>query len=267
MPAITHAQTLSIEGPDALAFAHAQFSSDVQSLAVGRWQFGAWLNAQGRVRVLFQLARLDEQRLLLLLRGGDASALGAALQRYVLRARLTLQPSPWHALATDEPSPLHAVQREAHAIVLGCGTHGLRLATDGAGDEAWRRPQLELGWPWLPDAALETLLPPALSLHRLQAVALDKGCYPGQEIVARLHWRGGHKRHLCRVRLSRDATPGDSLRLHGNEIGVLLEVVANEAGSDALAVLNDELASSPDAGTALSLDDELSLRLMQRWES
>ena len=75
MSTFRQAETLLIEGPDALAFAHAQFSSNVQSLAIGAWQFSAWLNAQGRVRALFHLARLDEQRLLLLLRGGEAAAL------------------------------------------------------------------------------------------------------------------------------------------------------------------------------------------------
>ncbi|MFS6628474.1 hypothetical protein, partial [Staphylococcus aureus] len=100
MPISRPAETLSIEGPDALAFAHAQFSSDVRSLAVGTWQFSAWLSAQGRVRALFHLACLDEQRLLLLLRGGEAGALGEALRRYVFRSRLTIAASPWRVLST-----------------------------------------------------------------------------------------------------------------------------------------------------------------------
>src|SRR6185312_11690713 len=65
---------------------------------------------------------------------------------------------------------------------------GLRLAQSAARCRRHgRRAQILLGWPWLPASALDVLLPPALSLHRLQAVAIDKGCYPGQEIVARLH--------------------------------------------------------------------------------
>ncbi|MBD8899829.1 folate-binding protein YgfZ [Rhodanobacter sp. DHG33] len=267
MPTPCPAETLLIEGPDALAFAHAQFSSNVQSLAVGAWQFSAWLNAQGRVRSLFHLARLDEQRLLLLLRGGEAEALGEALRRYVFRSKLTITASPWRILSTDAGLPLHEVRIASNDITLGCGTHSLRVGTDGEGDSNWRLPQLQFGWPWLPPSTLDTLLPSALSLHRLQAIAIDKGCYPGQEIVARLHWRGGHKRHLCNVHLTRDATPGDTLRSNGNDVGVLLEVIGNDNDIEALAVLNDDTASTLAEHAALQLDDELSLRIQRRWEN
>lgn len=267
MPTSSHAETLLIEGPDALAFAHAQFSSNVQSLAVGAWQFSAWLNAQGRVRALFHLARLDEQRLLLLLRGGEAAPLGEALRRYMFRARLALQASPWRVLATGAAQPMHAVRDEPDVIVLGCDTHSLQLLADGVGDTHWRALQLEQGWPWLPASTLETLLPPALSLHRLQAVAIDKGCYPGQEIVARLHWRGGHKRHLCSVRLLHHTATGAILHRDGNEVGVLLDVVEDDDGIHALAVLNDEVTSTLVENAALQLDDGLALYVQRRWEN
>ena len=267
MTTSTHAETLSIEGPDALAFAHAQFASNIQALAVGAWQFSAWLNAQGRVRALFQLARLDEQKLLLLLRGGSAATMHDALARYVFRNRLSMQASRQQTLATGAELPTHVAYGEGDDVAFGCGTHSLRLVADGAGDEAWRARQLPLGWPWLPTSTLETLLPPALSLHRLHAVAIDKGCYPGQEIVARLHWRGGHKRHLCHVRLSRMATPGDALHRDGNEIGVLLDVVDDGHRIDALAVLKDDIASAFDASKTLPCDDDLSMCMQKRWEN
>lgn len=267
MPIPCPAETLLIEGPDALAFAHAQFSSNVQSLAVGRWQFSAWLSATGRVRALLHLARIDEQRLLLLLRGGEAQAMGEALRRYVFRSRLTIAASPWNVMSTDTALPLHEVRTAPDAVVLGCGTHGLRIAVDGAGDAKWRLPQLQLGWPWLPASMLDTLLPSALSLHRLQAVAIDKGCYPGQEIVARLHWRGGHKRHLCNVQLTRDATPGGMLCSDGNDVGVLLDVIGDGTRIDALAVLNDDITSTLAEHAALQFDDGLSLLMQRLWEN
>jgi hypothetical protein len=96
-------------------------------------------------------------------------------------------------------------------------------------------------WPWLPDNALEHWLPPALGLDRLGATALDKGCYPGQELVARLHYRGGHKRHLQQVRLSRSVPPGSALWHDGRELMRLLDVVPTDAGAEALAVVPDEV--------------------------
>lgn len=267
MSTSSHAETLLLEGPDALAFAHAQFSSNVQALAVGTWQFSAWLSAQGRVRALFHLARLDEQRLLLLLRGGEAAALGEALRRYVFRSRLALQASPWRALATGAALPLHAAHVEANGVALGCDTHSLRFTAGGESDTAWQPLQLQLGWPWLPASALDALLPPALSLYRLQAVAIDKGCYPGQEIVARLHWRGGHKRHLCNVHLTRNTTAGTILRHHGSDVGMLLDVIAADSGIDALAVLNDDYLSTHAEHAALQFDDGLALHVQHRWEN
>lgn len=267
MPTIHPAETLLLEGPDALAFAHAQFSSNVLPLAVGAWQFSAWLNAQGRVRALFHLARLDEERLLLLLRGGEANALGEALRRYVFRSKLTITDSPWRVLSTAAASPLHQACTGPDSVVLGCGTHGLRIATEGESDARWRLPQLQLGWPWLPPTALDALLPPALSLHRLQAVAIDKGCYPGQEIVARLHWRGGHKRHLCTVRLTGRVPPGETLRNDGNDVGVLLDVADDGDSIEALAVLNDDIRTASAAHAALQFGNAPALHVQHRWES
>lgn len=263
MPASSPAETLLIEGADALAFAHAQFSSDVRALAVGTWQFSAWLDAQGRVRALFHLARLEDQRLLLLLRGGSAATLGDALGRFVLRSRVRLQVSPWRTLAAGDALPLHALQALPHGVALGAGTHSLRITADGEGDDRWRAPQLQAGWPWLPADAAGTLLPPSLSLHRLHAVSTGKGCYPGQEIVARLHFRGGNKRHLCSVEASREVRPGESLCRHGAEVGRMLDGAATIDGRTlALAVLHADVATP---GAVLPLDDMLTLSLLHRW--
>lgn len=264
MPHPLPAHSLLIEGSDAIAFAQSQFTGNVLALATGQWQFNAWLNAQGRVRALFHLARLDDQRLLLLLRGGETSAFIEALRRYVFRSRITLTPAPWRTLATDAALPLHELRSESTQLRLGCGTHSLRLGMQGDGDDDWRAPQWQLGWPWLPPAQLEALLPASLSLHRLQAVALDKGCYPGQEIVARMHWRGGNKRHLCRVQLAREAQAGDNLRLDGRDIGVLLDVLVQASCIVALAVLDD---GSSAHDTWLTLDDTQALCVQQRWEN
>ncbi|NUR22168.1 MAG: folate-binding protein, partial [Frateuria sp.] len=68
MPSTYPAELVSIEGPDAIAFAQSQLSSNLLALADRQWQFSAWLDAQGRVRFLFHLMRLDAQRLRLLLR-------------------------------------------------------------------------------------------------------------------------------------------------------------------------------------------------------
>jgi folate-binding protein YgfZ len=246
MPSTYSAELVSLEGPDAIAFAQAQFSSNLASLADGQWQFSAWLDAQGRVRALFHLMRLDGQRLLLLLRGGEAQALAGELQRYVFRAKVRVVALPAQELATAGAAPLHAIVGQEDTLVLGCGSHGLTLAAQG--DDDWRLPQLRASWPWLVPGSVGELLPAWLDLGALGATSLDKGCYPGQEIVARMHYRGGSKRHLHRVRLSRALEAGDLLEANGQTPIRLLDVVALSGGAEALAVVHDDVQASLASG-------------------
>src|SRR5690349_23247386 len=127
MPSHYSAELVSIEGADAIAFAQAQFSSNLASLADGQWQFSAWLDAQGRVKFLFHLVRLDAQRLLLLLRGGQAEALAIDLRRYVFRAKAAITPHAARPLGTGNPMPLYATVRLDGALVIGCGSHSLTV--------------------------------------------------------------------------------------------------------------------------------------------
>ncbi|HET7359196.1 MAG TPA: folate-binding protein [Rhodanobacteraceae bacterium] len=242
------AETVSLDGADALAFAQAQLSGDVRELDVGGWQWSAWLDPQGRVRALLQVARTAEQSLLLLLRGGRAQALADALQRYVLRAQVGITAHAPRALADATASPARriAVDLDAGAagIVLGCGDYSLRIG-DAGGDtaQAWRLAAIRAGHPWLPEAALGTLLPPALSLERLGAVSFAKGCFPGQEIAARLHYRGGHKRHLCRVTGDEGCIPGAPVRAGDADAGMVLDAAPAANGTcEALVVLRDDSA-------------------------
>jgi len=234
------AHTISITGPDAIAFAHAQFSSHVRALEIGQWQFSAWLDARGRVRSLFHLARCSDDSLVLLLRGGSAEAVASALQRFVFRSRISIIAAAPCLLSRGPGSPLYSISCTPDLMVLGCGDHGLIVSPGGIEDQGWRLLQLRSGWPWLPDAALDRWLAPALSLQRLRAVVTDKGCYPGQEIVARLHFRGGHKHHLCRIVLSREMQAAEPSPIAGHDAGGLLEVVSAGAQVEALAVLDDD---------------------------
>lgn len=259
------AETLLLEGADAMAFAHAQFSSKVNALATGQWQFSAWLDSQGRVRALFHLLRLADDRYLLLLRGGSAATMVDTLRRFVFRSKVTLTALPPRTLATGPALPMNTINEEVEALSLGCDTHSLRITASGIGDTTWQPLQLRAGWPWLPTQALNELLPAALSLQRLQAVAVDKGCYPGQEIVARLHFRNGHKRHLHSVTLSQSARAGDVLRHDDRDVGCVLDVVETDDRIEALVVLSDDIAAQADDGRLTPLNDTLVIRLEASW--
>jgi tRNA-modifying protein YgfZ len=265
MPTSHLAQAILLEGPDATAFAHGQFTSQVNSLPNGQWQFSSWLDAQGRVRNVFHLARLADDRLLLLLRGGNATDFIEGLRRFVFRARVKLNVVQAWKLGTGEARPAHLVEEQNDTTRLGCGSYSLELGNNVVRDEAWQLSSLQMGWPWLPDATLNELLPPALSLHRLGAIALDKGCYPGQEIVARLHYRGGNKRHLHRVQLSNAVTDGTELLRNDREFVRILAVIMHSNNVEALAVMTDETADSIMQSTDTTSDDGVAVQILQSW--
>jgi len=231
---------LLIEGPDARRFAQAQFSGDVESLAQGQWQWNAWLDAHGRVQALMHLAGLGGDRLLAILRGGDAEDARAGLARYVFRAKASVAACIFSGHA-EGALPMGHVDAEAQdGITIGYGDRSLRLVPQGANADskaanAWRLADIRAGWPALP-AGDAQFLPPALSLERLGAVSLAKGCYPGQEIVARLHYRGGHKFSLYHLRGTAPLEPGADVQSGGAGLVRVLDCAMADGAAEALVV-------------------------------
>lgn len=267
-PSSIPAETLVIEGPDAIAFAQSQFTVSVAAIKPSEWQFSAWLDAQGRVRYFFHLARLAPNRLLLLLRGGHAGAMKDELSRFVFRAKLSVHADSSLALATGDALPLHEVHTLESVTRLGCGDHSLALSNDANADMRRHSLQIAAGWPWLPETLLGSCLPPALSLHRLHAVSLDKGCYPGQEIVARLHYRGGNKRQLCRVGLSQSLPSGALLEVEGGGPSIqLLNVATTDRGTEALALCHSEFAAAKAPITAMCADQAVMVECTETWSA
>lgn len=240
--------TLVIHGPDACTFAHAQFTSNVQALVPGQWQWSAWLDARGRVQFLFHLARTDEHTLVALLRGGDAARMAEGLRRYVFRSRVTLESGAPAILGQGPSLPAHRIDTDGRSLAIGLDDH--RLVFPGAPDDpgAWRLQAIRRGEPWLPDSLLCTLLPPALGLRRLGALSLDKGCFPGQEMAARLHYRGGHKHVLVHMALPQPVHTGPvsieagmAIERTPENIVQVLDCMPAGKACEALAVVHERL--------------------------
>lgn len=244
------APCIVIEGPDARRFAQSQFAGDVDALAPGRWQWNAWLTPQGKVRALMHLVDVGDGTLLAVLRGGEAEAIRDGLARFLLRMRATLSVRTLTCRAGEATPDGSASTIADGAVVLGFGTRCLRLGAAGAAQDptspataspdpaaatAWRLEDIRRGWPRLPQGE-PRFLPPALGLERLEAVDFGKGCYPGQEIAARLHYRGGHKYRLGHLRVATPLAPGPVAAEGGREVWIL-DAVPAEGGAEALAVV------------------------------
>jgi folate-binding protein YgfZ len=252
---IDRAELIDIAGADAIAFAHAQFSSDVAGLAAGAWQWSAWLTAQGRVRGVFALLRVDGDRLLLWLPLGGARVMRDALARYVLRAKVRLDVHEDWALCQGgtAPSGRGIVEIDSGfafapdpSRVAWLGPSAPISAETGA-PGAWRLADIAAGLPWIAPATQDEFVPQALDLERLDAIRFDKGCFPGQEIAARLHFRGGVKQRLRRVTLrgDGDVAPGLRIEASGTQAGTVLYAARSGVDSfESLAVIGDTATSA-----------------------
>ena len=206
---------IRLEGADASRFAQAQFMGDVEALAPGHWQWNGWLTPKGRLVALFALLRLQPDHLLLLLADADPGAFVADLSRYVFRSKVRIVHESGLAVQGRFAAPAIAT---AAAFAGTLSPTGLELdfggdggprtlavsATQAAEDPAasarWRALDLAHGLPRLDASQASQWTPQQLSLDRLRAYSVKKGCYPGQEIVARTHFLGQAKRGLLRLR-------------------------------------------------------------------
>lgn len=229
---------IALEGVDATAFAQAQFANDVVALAPGHWQWNAWLTPKGRVIALFALLKLTEDRILLILPDADSEVLVTQLQRLVFRRKLKVEARSDLKVGGAFAAPVTAENARigiaGEVIELDYGDVGqprvLRITNDNSTPLdtqaclAWKRYDLLHGVVRLPLEQREQWTPQQLSLERLPAFSVKKGCYPGQEIVARTHFLGKAKRGL--VAFESDATLEASMEVSDDErvIGSVISV-------------------------------------------
>ena len=226
---------VALEGRDALAFSQAQFMSDVTSLADGQWHWSGWLTPKGRVIALFALLRRDAERIWLVLHDADPEGFVDALRRYVFRSKVAISARGELPIAGTFAPPTTGV-----FLDLGGdgGARTLRIGGDAAASdldavERWTTVDLSPGLPRLPPSQAEQWTPQQLSLERLRAFSVKKGCYPGQEIVARTHFLGQAKRGLALLGGDGTLSPGAEVRAGDRVLGT----VVSSSGSVALAVL------------------------------
>ncbi|MBB1089172.1 folate-binding protein YgfZ [Lysobacter sp. SG-8] len=241
---------LRLSGPDAVAFAQAQFMNDVDRLAPGEWHWNGWLTPKGRVLALFAVVRLDEQTLWLLLPDADPHALATALGRFRFRSKLVLDVPESLAVSGAFESPARA--RGARWAKLDDGAVELDFSGDGGprrllvgapeattpGSREWRLADLCHGLPRLDASQTEAWTPQQLSLERLKAFSVKKGCYPGQEIVARTHFLGKAKRGLVGFDVPGAVRAGDPVLRDTRDTGKVACVACDgNGGHVALAVM------------------------------
>ncbi len=267
---------LRVGGKDAADFLAGQLTSDVRALRPGQSQLAAWCTPKGRVIVVCRVLCLVDQHLLVLPDDLAEDTL-TRLKRYVLRSRVELSEERARWVATGCAGPgVVAVLRErlgalpelpgglveeAGFIAVALGGYVPRYLVLGAAKSvrilqeaaelalgsapAWRVLEILSGVPVIHRATSETYLPQMLNLEALGGLSFQKGCYPGQEVIARLKYRGEIKRRMFLAGAQLDDTKGDGVPTAGQPLFQRLwdgphkagEVLAAEHHLDGVALL------------------------------
>ena len=275
---LRHLGLLRASGVEAVAFLHRLLSNDVARLAPEAAQWSSFNTAQGRMLANFLLWREGED-VCLALSADLAPALLKKLSFYILRAKVKLALDPERALIglagdaaqaclaraalpVPEAELRQAVADTRRVIRIGPGMFILVVAPDdeqttldalhqaGArtGEASdWQLAAIRAGLPCITTATQEAFVAQMLNFEIIGGVSFTKGCYPGQEIVARTQHLGKPKRRMVRIAFSSlpegGIAPGQSLYAGSGEqaaAGVLVNVALLPEGGEALAVIRTE---------------------------
>jgi folate-binding protein YgfZ len=259
---------LRFTGADALTFLQGQVSNDTRRVAAAQSLLAAYSSPQGRVLALMHLLQHSSGTLAILPRELVVPTLNS-LRRFVLRAKVTIEDASeeltvsGHYGAHDAHSPAAAATATLggdarRSWVIGSVSAGgasqpvqrvqLAQAVRPQANQAeldWRLADIRAGLPQIYLTTRETFVAQMLNLDLLDGISFTKGCYTGQEIIARTQHLGRIKRRLYRLRLPPgDWLIGQPIRLPDGRSGRLTEVVGSDEGGEALAVLS--LQGQPD---------------------
>lgn len=280
---------LRCDGADAQSFLHNQLTSDINHLTSGKWQHSSWCTAKGRMLASFVAVTsamhgmtAGENTYFLQLATELRPAIAKRMRMYVLRAKARIEevddlisiglaagpsdavrilgavklPHPdnigdcvefadgWVARLSSNMLQLTVRAEQAASVFSALSKHARP-----AGLTAWHWLEIQAGLPMVRQATQEEFVPQMVNFDKLGGVSFHKGCYPGQEIVARTQYLGKVKRHLYRVHAETPLAPGMSLNISDAEGSHAAGVIANAAacpdgGFDALAVILESAVDS-----------------------
>lgn len=279
---LPHPGLIRFSGEEAQAFLHNQLSCDVAALAAGHSTYGAYCTPKGRALASFLLWR-SEQGWFMQLPSSLREPIQKQLSKFILRSKVRAED------ASSDRALLGVAGKDAAALVrqvLGAapklphdvlhmeGATLLRLpmdryeiaisreqaprlaealgAADTAGSEHWEWLAIRAGIPVILPATQEQFVPQMVNLDLIGGVSFQKGCYPGQEIVARMHYRGTLKQrmYLANIAVDERPQPGDKLYSPGfgeQASGAIVNAARSpEGGHDVLAVVQIASAGKGD---------------------
>ncbi|NOZ54255.1 MAG: folate-binding protein YgfZ [Gammaproteobacteria bacterium] len=299
---LSHMGFISADGAEAQLFLQNQLSNNINNVSVNHSQLNAYCSAKGRVLALFQVLQHQDKYILFL----PKECLDATLKRlqmYVLMTKVTLQDASNELVAiglagndanvelkkylpTIPENPDDVTQydglsvtkvqgQSARFIIIGHTDkivalwRQLQMNTTLCSHHAWSHLDILSGIPQVYQQNVEAFVPQMLNLHSIDGVSFQKGCYPGQEVVARMHFLGKLKRRMYLAHVDNNAllpTPGTPLFADNDKsdqgVGKVVDAqISPDGGIDMLAVLqitsaeNGTIHLKDKQGTTLNLKD------------
>ena len=197
--------TIRVEGPDADVYLQGQISQDVDAIGVGETAWSLVLQPNGKLASWFRIHRVAEQEFLLDTDEGYGSGLVARLERFKLRTDATIDISD-----TQLPAP---------------------VTWPGAPDPSDERQRILAGMPKMGAELTDETIPGEGGQQLIDlSVSFTKGCYTGQELVARIDSRGGNVPRPIRViQADGELAVGDEVRVDGDVVGVVTSAIGDVA--------------------------------------
>jgi folate-binding protein YgfZ len=252
---------LGVRGADAVFFLQGQLSQDVSLLSGRGAQIAGLHNPQGRCLAVLRLINLADDHILVVLPAGLADSVRQLLSRYVLRARVKIEDanSTWRVYGVTGPDASAVASTRLATPMDPDGLRQLVIAPRGEplpqGEPArraeWRLDDISAGLPEIVAATSGMFVAQMLNLDLLEAISFEKGCYTGQEVIARAHYRGQVKRRMQRFQTGSTTrlAPGERISLSdGRRAQVVIAAALEEEGrgQEFLAVTTMPGSTLPD---------------------
>jgi folate-binding protein YgfZ len=252
---------VAVTGTDAESFLQGQLSQDVAAIDTGSSAWSFVLQPTGRVEVLCRVHRVNDRTFVLDTDGGWGEALVERLLRFRLRVDVDVSRLAWRCL-----SLLGADLTPGPGVVVGWWDEPGRVdllgadvtppeGAEGIGADEYERARIEAGWPAMGTELTSDTIPAEAGIVPA-AVSFTKGCFTGQELVARIDSRGGNvPRHLRILRAAPGSamSPGADVIVGAKEVGR----VTSSAGDVALGLIARAVeppAQASAGGVAVTVD-------------
>ena len=248
MAAVLDRAFVRASGPDAVAYLQSMVSNDVEAVAPGGGVYALLLTPKARVIADLEVFRTDGDLVLACPPETAGDVLGT-LMRARFRKKVALEPADYALVWGEADGALAELETPVGVERLLAAAP----ANGPASDQEWELARIEAGVPRYGREFDADSMPAEAGLEE-RAISFTKGCYPGQEPVARLHYRGHANRGVRGVRFDGEpAAPGTPVTVGGAQVGRLTSAaVSPRFGPIGLAVLRREVAdgASGEAGGA-----------------